>query len=180
MTVDATYAGVPPLTLNGSMTKVSHAIPGMTEGEFHMDQILDSQPTLTEREETTESHPVTLRLPSHAGLAVSMHTPVVLATVEYRRYAGSLGFEYEGTSEGVDVSYGLGLELDFGGVRLGGGFIRGTLLGDSLEGGAAGDDILIPLANLGLGMDIGENMRVDTMVLALPLQVLRLSLGYEF
>jgi hypothetical protein len=36
------------------------------------------------------------------------------------------------------------------------------------------------MANMGLGLDIGENMRLDTMVLALPLQVFRLSLGYEF
>jgi hypothetical protein len=180
ITVDASYASMPPLTLEGSLTTVSNIMPGITEGEFHLDQILDSQPTLTEREETTENDPATLLLPSHAGLAVSMHAPFVLATLEYRRYTGSFGFEYKDTAEGVDVSDGFGLELDFGGVRLGGGVIRGTLMGESIEGGTAGDDILIPLANLGLGIDIGENMRMDTMVLALPLQVLRLSLGYEF
>ena len=53
-------------------------------------------------------------------------------------------------------------------------------MGDALEGGSAGEDILIPLANLGLGIDIGRNLRLDTMVLAVPLQVLRLSLEYEF
>jgi hypothetical protein len=152
----------------------------MVDGEFDLDQILDSQPTLTEREEKVENDPATLLLPSHAGLAVSVHAPFVLATVEYRRYSGSFGFEYRDTREGVDVSDGFGLELDFGGVRLGGGVIRGHLMGDALESGDAGEAIIIPLANLGLGMDIGENMRVDTMVLAVPLQVLRVSLGYRF
>lgn len=180
LTIDATYASMPPLTLDGSLTTVSNIMPGIADGEFHLDQILDSQPTLTERSETVENDPVTLLLPSHAGVAVSMHTPFVLATLEYRRYTGAFGFEYQDTSEGVDVSDGLGLELDFGGLRLGGGVIRGSLMGEAIEGGSAGDDIMIPMANLGLGIDIGKNMRLDTMVLALPLQVLRVSLGYEF
>ena len=80
----------------------------------------------------------------------------------------------------MDVTDGLGLELDFGGFRVGGGVIRGALMGEAIEGGSAGDDILIPMANVGLGIDIGQNMRLDTMLLAVPLQVLRLSLGYEF
>ena len=180
LTIDASYASIPPLTLDGSLTTISNIMPGIADGEFHLDQILDSQPTLTERTETVENDPVTLLLPSYAGVAVSMHAPFVLATLEYRRYTGAFGFEYQNTSEGVDVTDGLGLELDFGGFRIGGGFIRGALMGESIEGGSAGDDILIPMANVGLGIDIGQNMRLDTMLLAVPLQVLRLSLGYEF
>ncbi|MCK4408955.1 MAG: hypothetical protein KAW67_02650, partial [Candidatus Eisenbacteria sp.] len=180
VTVDAAYASMPPLKLEGSLTTVSDIMPGLVDGEFHLDQILDSQPTLTERTETIEDDPVTLLLPSHAGLAVSLHSRFVLATLEYRRFTGAFGFEYQDVSEGVDVTDGLGLELDFGGVRVGGGIIRGKLMGDAIEGGSAGEDILIPLANLGLGIDIGQNLRLDTMVLAVPLQVLRLSLGYEF
>jgi enamine deaminase RidA (YjgF/YER057c/UK114 family) len=180
VTVDASFASMPPLKLEGSLTTVSNAMPGLIDGELNPDQILDSQPTLTERTETVEDDPVTLLLPSHGGLAVSLHAPFVLATIEYRRFTGAFGFEYQDVSEGVDIKDGFGLELDFGGVRVGGGVIRGKLMGDSLDGGSAGEDILIPLANLGLGIDIGQNMRLDTMVLAVPLQVLRLSLGYEF
>jgi len=180
VTVDASYASMPPLKLDGSLTTVSNIMPGISNGEFDLDQILDSQPTLTERTETVEDDPVTLLLPSYAGVAVSLHAPFVLATLEYRRFTGAFGFEYQDVSEGIDVTDGLGLELDFGGVRLGGGIIRGRLMGDAIEGGSAGEDILIPLANLGLGIDIGRNLRLDTMVLAVPLQVLRLSLGYEF
>jgi hypothetical protein len=171
---------MPLLKLEGSLTTVSNMMPGISDGEFHVDQILDSQPTLTERTETVEDDPVTLLLPSCAGVAVSLHAPFVLATLEYRTYSGAFGFEYQDVSEGVDVTDGLGLQLDFGGVRLGGGVIRGRLMGDSIEGGSAGEDVMIPLANVGLGIDIGQNLRLDTMVLALPLQVLRLSLGYEF
>jgi len=180
VTVDASYSSMPALKLEGSLTTVSNAMPGLIDGEFDADQILNSQPTLTERTETVEDDPVTLRLPSHAGVAVSLHAPFVLATLEYRRFVGAFGFEYQDVSEGVDVTDGFGLELDFGGVRLGGGVIRGKLMGDTLEGGSAGEDIMIPLANLGLGIDIGRNLRLDTMVLAVPLQVLRVSLEYGF
>lgn len=180
ITVDASYFSMPPLTLTGSLVTVENTMPGVLEGDYDLDQILDSEPTLTERTETIEDDPVTLHMPSHAGLAVSWRAPFALATLEYRRFTGSFGFDYKDVSEGVAVSDGVGLELDFGGVRFGGGVVRATLMGDAIEGGSAGDDILIPMANLGLGIDIGENMRLDTMVLALPLQVLRLSLGYEF
>ncbi len=180
VTVDASYASMPALKLEGSLTTISNVMPGLINGEFDADQILNSQPTLTERTETVEDDPVTLLLPSHAGLAVSLHAPFMLATLEYRAFVGAFGFEYQDVSEGVDVTDGFGLELDFGGVRLGGGVIRGKLMGDTLDGGSAGEDILIPLANLGLGIDIGRNLRLDTMVLAVPLQVLRVSLEYGF
>jgi len=180
MTVDASYSSMPPLTLEGSLTTVSHALPGVTDGELELDSILDSQPTLTEREETTEDDPLVLHLPSHAGLAVSFDASFVLATVEYRRYSGSFGFEYQDTAEGIEVSDGFGAELDFNGVRVGGGLLRATLMGEAIEAGEEGDSIVIPMANLGMGIDIGQNMRLDTMVLAVPLQVFRLSLGYEF
>ncbi len=180
VTVDASFASMPPLKLEGSLTTVSNTMPGLSDGEFDPDQILGSQPTLTERTETIENDPVTLLLPSHAGLAVSMQAPFVLATLEYRTFVGAFGFEYQDVSEGVSVTDGFGLELDFGSVRVGGGVIRGKLMGDALDGGSAGEDILIPLANLGLGIEIGQNLRLDTMVLAVPLQVLRLSLEYEF
>jgi hypothetical protein len=178
--VDASYTALPALTLNGSLTTVTHAIPGITDGELEVDSILESQPTLTEREKSVESDPLTLHFPSNAGLAVSCRAPFVLATLEYRVYSGSFGFEYQDSSEGVEVRSGVGVELDFGGVRIGGGVLSATMMGDSIEAGAAGENVLIPMANLGLGIAIGENMRVDTTVLAVPLQVFRLSLGYEF
>jgi hypothetical protein len=180
LSVDASYAGMPELTLEGSLTTISHAMPGIENGDIDFDQILDSQPTLTELTESVENDPVTLLLPSHGGVAVSMRAPFVLTTLEYRRYSGGFGFRYEDTSEGVELQDGFGLELDFGGVRLGGGAIRGRLMGEAVDGGSSGDSIVIPMANLGLGIDIGSNMRLDTMVVAVPLQVLRLSLGYEF
>jgi len=180
VTVDASYTSMPPLKLDGSLATITNVMPGIEDGEFDLDQILDSQPTLTERTENVEDDPVTLLLPSHSGVAVSMHAPFVLATFEYRRYSGGFGFEYQDTSEGVELSDGFGLELDFGGVRIGGGVMRGSLMGEAIDGGSSGDTILIPLANVGLGIDIGQNMRLDTMVIAVPLQVLRLSLGYEF
>jgi len=180
LTVDASYSGMPALTLDGSYTTVSNVMPGITDGDLNLDSILDSQPTLTEREVTTENDPLTLHLPSYVGIATTFHAPFMMATLEYRNYSGSFGFEYQDVAEGVEVGSGFGAEFDFGGVRLGGGFLSATLMGDSLESGDAGESIIIPMANLGLGVDIGENMHLDTMVLALPLQVFRLSLGYEF
>ena len=180
LTVDASYASVPALKLDGSLTTVSNLLPGMADAEFHPEEVDVTRPTLTEREETTKSDAVTLMLPSHVGVAVSVDARFFLATLEYRRYSGSFGFEYQDASEGVDVTDGLGLEFDFGMVRLGGGAIRGRLMGNSIDGGSAGDDVVIPMANIGLGISIGQNLRLDTMVLAVPLQVLRVSLGYQF
>jgi hypothetical protein len=180
LTVDAAYAGVPALTLNGSLTSTQNALPGAIDDEFDLDQILDSEPTLTERTVTVEDDAVTLLLPSHFGLAASLDVPFVVATLEYRRYTGAFGFDYQDDREGLDVSYGLGLELDFGALRLGGGIIRGTIRGGSIEGESRGDSVLVPMANLGLGTDLGSNLSVDTMILALPMQILRVSLAYEF
>ncbi len=39
---------------------------------------------------------------------------------------------------------------------------------------------MIPMANMGLGFEVGGGFRVDTLLLALPLQVMRISVGYEF
>lgn len=178
VTVDASFSGVPELRLDGSLTTIENMMAG--GDDFELSEVSPAEPTLTERTETVENDPVTLRLPSHAGLAVSLETGFMLTTLEYRRYSGSFGFEFQDVSEGVEISDGFGVEFDFGGVLLGGGVIRGSLMGEAVTDGSSGDDIMIPLANLGLGMDIGENMRVDTMVLAAPLQVLRISLGYEF
>jgi hypothetical protein len=180
LTVDAAWSGTPDLTLTGSLTTVENAMPGAVDGDLDLDQIAASEPTLTERTVTVEDEPVTLLLPSHLGLAATLRAPFVLATLEYRRYSGAFGFDYEEHREGLDVSDGLGLELDFGVLRLGGGVIRGTSRGEAIEGESAGDSVLIPMANLGAGTNIGANLRVDTMLLALPMQVLRVSLSYGF
>ena len=62
---------------------------------------------------------------------------------------------------------------------MGGGVIRGTLKGESAKDGSAGD-VLIPLANLGYQFELNESMTMDLLVVAVPLQVLRLSFAYEF
>ena len=72
---------------------------------------------------------------------------------------------------------GLGLEADFGGLRMGGGIVRGTL--ESAAGGSGGD-VVIPLANLGYQFALSQSMTMDLLVVAVPLQVLRLSFVHEF
>jgi hypothetical protein len=180
LTFGSLFVGTSALTLNGSLTSIEDAMPGAVEGEFELDQILDSQPTLTERTVTVENDPVTLRLPSYIGFAASFDVPVVVATLEYRKYMGAFGFDYQDLREGLDVSHGLGIELDFGPVRVGGGAILGKTRGEAIEGKEAGQSVVVPMANLGAGVNLGSNLRVDSMLLALPMQIARVSLTYAF
>jgi hypothetical protein len=154
-------------------------IPAASDGGLELSEISASQPTLTERTETVERDPLILHLPSYAGAAVSVRTGRVVTTVEYRRYSGLLGFDLKDESEGIDPTDGFGVEADFGGVRLGGGIIRGTLASGSADDDSGGD-VLIPLANLGYQLELGENLTMDLLVVAVPLQVLRLSFAHEF
>lgn len=179
LTVDALYVGTPVLSLDGSYTTVERTIPAASGGGLELSEITASQPTLTERTETVERSPLILHLPSYAGAAVSVRTGRVLTTVEYRRYSGLLGFELGDESGGIEPTDGFGIEADFGGVRLGGGIIRAAL-----ESGSADDDsednVVIPLANLGYQLKLGESMAMDFLVVAVPLQVLRLSFVHQF
>jgi hypothetical protein len=177
LTLDAVYVGAPRLTLEGSYTVVENMIPAASGGELELSEISASQPTLTERTETVERAPLTLHLPSYGGAAVSMRMGRVITTLEYRRYSGLLGFDLEDESEGIELTDGLGLEADFGGLRMGGGIVRGTL--ESAAGGSGGD-VVIPLANLGYQFALSQSMTMDLLVVAVPLQVLRLSFVHEF
>ncbi len=179
LTVDVLYTGVPRLSLEGSYTTIENTIPAASDGGLELEEISASQPTLTERTETVETDPLILHLPSYAGAAVSVRTGRVVTTLEYRRYSGLLGFELKDYSEGIEPTDGFGLEADFGGLRMGGGVIRGTLKGESAKDGSAGD-VLIPLVNLGYQFELNESMTMDLLVVAVPLQVLRLSFAYEF
>jgi hypothetical protein len=179
LTIDALYTGVPRLALGGSYTIVENMIPAASDGGLDLAEISASQPTLTERTETTESDPLILHMPSYAGAAVSVRTGRVLTTLEYRRFTGQLGFELDETREGMEPAHGVGIEVSFRGLRLGGGVVSGSLVGASSEETSAGD-VLIPLANLGLQLAFGDSMTMDLLVVAVPLQVMRLSLGHEF
>ncbi len=179
VTLDALYSNVPRLSLSGSLVTIESMPPAVSDNGVDLDEVTASQPTYTETEVTVEDDDVMLNLPSYAGFAATFEVVGVDATLEYRRYSGALGFEHDGHVEGVDMANALGLELRYRGLSLGGGFITGTLVGESAED-ADRTDVLIPLANVGMGFELGESASVDLLVLALPLQVARVSFSYEF
>ena len=179
VTLDINCTAVPDLKLEGSVTIVENMLPAISDGGFDANEVSASQPTLTEYSETTEDDPLHLHLPSYMGAAVSLKTGIVLTTLEYRHYDGMIGFAYQDYSEGVVLGNGVGLEFEIGGLRLGGGVITADLAGESASEGGS-NAILIPLANIGMGFEVGGGMRADTMFLALPLQVLRVSVSYAF
>ncbi len=179
ITLDAGYTSVPTLRLDGSLTTVTHELPAMSEDGFDAGEISASQPTLTERSEDVSTEPLTLMIPSYAGAAATFETGAILTTVEVRRYDSEIGFAYDGHEEAISLGTGIGLELTLGGFRLGGGAITGRLVGESADDGT-GESMLIPMANMGFGFGIGHGVRVDTLLLALPLQVMRISVGYSF
>lgn len=178
-TLDAVYCRAPELTLHGELTTVENTIPAVSEDGVSVEQISASQPTLTEETVSVHDGPLVIELPSYAGAALSARVGVVVATLEYRRYASSIGFTYEDDSEGVDLEDGVGLEFDVGGLWAGGGVVRGTLRGDP-DGSDAGDAVAIPFANVGFGVGLGPGIDLETLILAVPVQVLRLSVSYEF
>lgn len=179
LTVDVLYASVPLLSLHGTLTTVENTIPAAADGGLELEEVSAAEPTLTERTETVEDDPLVLHLPSYTGLAVSMRAWRVVTTLEYRRYSGLLGFEFRDDREGIQPTDGAGIEADFGGLRLGGGLIRGRFWGESSDGGGDGD-VLIPMANAGFQFELGESMTMDLLLVAVPLQVLRLSFDYSF
>jgi hypothetical protein len=178
--LDVLVNAAPTLTLSGELKSVANMIPAASDGDLNLDEVTASQPTLTEETMSVDDDPLVLRLPSYVGAAVSMRLWAAQATLEYRRYWGALGFQYQDHREGIALSEGVGAEIDFGGIRLGGGVLRGTLEGDSSDDGARGDNVLVPLANIGVRIGLGENAALDTVLLALPLEVLRMSLTYEY
>ncbi len=179
LTIDVLYTHVPELSLSGELIAVESMPAAVTEGGLDLSEMSASQPTLTETEVTVENDPLGLLLPSYAGTAASFRIGPMLSTLEYRMYSGTLGYEYQDHSEGVRLGSGLGLEVGFGGLWLGGGVIQGRLVGESAP--KDGDDgVLIPLANLGMGFEIGEHTSVDLLILALPMQVAKVSFLYEF
>ncbi len=177
MTLDAAYVNAPTLTLSGELTSVQNMPTYLDDGELALDEVSPTEPTLTERTEETHSDDLALELPSYMGAAASFKTGFLTTTLEYRRYLSSISFEYEGDVAGVELSDGAGAEFDFGVLRLGGGVMRGTLMNNSDD--EEPEEIMIPLANLGLGFGIGEHLRFDAAML-MPLEVLRVSATYEF
>jgi hypothetical protein len=177
--LDAVYCRAPELRLDGEITTIENTIPAVDEDGVSVDQISADQPTLTQETVTVHDDPLLIELPSYAGAALSARAGVLLATVEYRMYVDSIGFTYGDYSEGVDLKYGVGVELDVGGLWAGGGVVRGTLRTDPDDPGA-GDAVAIPFANVGFGVGLGPGIELDTLILAVPVQVLRLSVSYEF
>jgi len=178
--VDVCYARAPRLALGGELRTIENTLPAISDDGLDAEEISASQPTLTERKEKIEDDPLLLNLPSYLGAAASLRTRILTATLEYRRYQGSLGFAYQDYAEGVRLSDGIGVEMSLYGLRIGGGFIRGALTGESADDGSARENVLIPMANVGAELHFAEHVGVNTVVLALPLQVMKVSFNYEF
>jgi hypothetical protein len=180
LSLDAAWCGAPRLELDGSLTSVENTVPAVDEdGGVDLEQISASQPTLTEETVTVHEGPLVLDLPSYAAGAATAVLGPVRATLEYRSYAGGLAYSFEDASEGVDLRSGLGIEFDCGALWGGGGVVRGTVRGDAEEGREA-EDVTIPFANVGFGLRLGPDVALDTLILAVPVQVVRVSASYEF
>lgn len=174
--LDVLYSRAPSIALDGELLTIDNVSPAFTDDGIDPYAISPDEPTLTETREKVETYPVRLELPSYAGAALSTALGPVRTVLEYRRYSGTLGFAFQDSWEGVELTDGAGVELEMGVFRMGGGIIRGTHVGS--EGG--GEEVMIPLANAGLAIDIGTHFNIDALLLALPLQVLRVSVGYDF
>ncbi len=175
--VDAAYVSAPKLTLSGQLTTVEDMLPALSGDGLELLDLSPTQPTLTEHEVKIEDASVHFQFPSYLGTAVTFGFGPFVTTLEYRRYTTGLYFEYEEDTGGVDLSDGIGAQLDLGPLTLGGGVMRATtIVGSDGEP----ESLMIPMANVGLGFGIGEHLRLDSTLLSASTEVLRISASYEF
>ncbi|MBD3349303.1 MAG: hypothetical protein GF400_08940 [Candidatus Eisenbacteria bacterium] len=179
LTLDVHYSAAPEIQMRGQLVSVESMPAAATEDGIELSEISASQPTLTETTVDIDDDPMVLELPSHAAAAATARLGPALLTLECRVYGSGLGMRHDDYSEGVELDYGAGLELAVGALRLGGGALSGRLVGESADEQES-TAVLIPLANLGMAMEFGENIGADLMVLALPMQVARVSVTYGF
>jgi hypothetical protein len=178
ITVDAAYVKGPELTLSGELVTEENTLEAFSDDGLELGELSPTQPTLTAGEVTIEHDSVAFQLPSYLGATASFRTGFLLTTLEYRRYSNGLTFSYDNETRGVDLSDGVGVMLDAGIFRIGGGVVRATTVGTSED--HEPEEMLLPMANVGIGFGIGDSLRLDSSILSASTEVLRISASYEF
>ncbi len=178
ITVDAAYVKGPELTLSGRLTTVENTLEALSGDGLELTELSPTQPTLTESDVTVEYDSVAFQLPSYLGATASFRTGFLLTTLEYRSYSTGLTFTYDGETTGVDLTDGVGVMFDVGIFRIGGGVMRATTVGTSED--HQPEEMLLPMANVGIGFGIGDSLRLDSSILSASTEVMRISASYEF
>ncbi len=180
------------------------------EGEDILDtsRLILSQLTRTKNTTYTSEY-LRLSLPRSFTLGTHLRAGFFTLALNYSQYSGSLSLDYKCTeqraitpppsassrddslatsyraySEGFTPKNSFRLGMDFGLFRLGGGVI----IGDEVSSGFKEDGqprepktgIILPFFSTGLTVPLKENLKIGTVLVALPLTALRISVNYNF
>ena len=172
------------------------------------DKLILSQLTRTKNTTYTSEY-MRLNLPRSFTLGTNLRAGFFTLALNFSQYSGELSLDYKckeeraitpppsaasrddslattyrAYSEGFKPKNSLRLGMDFRVFRLGGGLI----FGDEVCSGFKKDDepreprtgIILPFFSTGFTIPLGKNLKIGTVLVALPLTVLRISVDYNF
>ena len=140
--------------------------------------------TLTEPLHNPTGKSLTINMPSSIKLGIGLRAGFFSLALNYSHYMKDFSYKYRDYLQGLKLKDGFGLGLDFKYARLGAGII----LADEIRKGFKDDEdsrelktgILVPSLAFGIGFPIRDSYRIDSILLAFPSQLLRISVSYMF
>lgn len=190
------------LTMDGEMIIDQHTIDALTlepeEGEDVLDPTDEkfniTEPTRTVKEENPTSDKIILNMPNSFGIGISGRMGFFGLSLNYIRYSGEFSYQYdivrfadddvEGNEEevnyaqGIKLSNGFRLGLDFKIFRLGGGVMMGESFNNT-DPEFEKSTVFVPSFSLGTGFRISQKLSVDLLLLGAPSGTGKISFNYQ-
>ena len=186
---DTVFEWAPNVTARGNMEFINNTVPAINLGfgDSGDSEILNpeklklSQMTLTKRVDGNVYQKLELNLPKTLKLGAAMKTSWVALHLNYALGFSPVSFVYGNDEIGIKPSHILRLGLDFKYVQTALGFaILNKVAKGSETLGENGTTTMLPLFSLGTGLEFSQNYRADFQVFAVPMPILKLSLGIRF
>lgn len=184
------------VVLTGDMEIIQYLYPPLNidakgdEEVFDLNDIENfAQPTETVLADNQPADEITINTPSSISVGGAYRGISLTLT----GYTGELSFEYDLARDGNWVTYSRGVKPKFGAllgfdmkyVRLG----LGVIIADEVVSGYKDEngepieptlDIPIPRLNLGTGFKIGEDWKIDLLIVGVPETAMKVSATYSF
>lgn len=184
---DAVLEWNPNVTASGSINLLNNAVPAINFNHEDGSEIIDpsklklSQLTLTKKVDNKVYPQVKLKLPRTLKIGGAFRTSRVNMHLNYGLAFSPVSFVYGKDEIGLKPTHTLRLGFDFKYVQTAMGFsVLKKVAKGSENLGEEGDAIFLPLFSLGSGMDFLNAYRVDFLIFAVPMPLLKVSLGYNF
>ncbi|HID95321.1 MAG TPA: hypothetical protein EYP53_04595 [Candidatus Latescibacteria bacterium] len=172
-------------------------------------KLILSQLTRTKNATTTSDY-LHINLPRSYNLGAAFHAGSFAFVLNYSQYSGELSFDYRcetkeaitpppsaasrddsvvvlhrAYSEGLRLKNGIRMGLDLRYLRFGGGVIFADEVSSGFKDKEGNPrepvtDLPLPFFSMAMTIPIGDNLRIGTVLVALPLMALRTSVDYSF